>query len=156
VRVGLADGIRRWQEWESGQPWPASARRRVVALAALLLLLPALGWVLYIPTHVDALVFWLQLLVLWWRRPNFERRAIEHPREFAVMVGLYVSLSSVARAIDYARFEVGGGRAPDLGMLGYLAVVALLLFGIGIVGGALMAHNARRRFGWWAERYGGR
>jgi hypothetical protein len=156
VRASLVDGIRRWQEWEADQPWPLANRQRIAILAGLLLVVPLIAFALYVPTHVDALVFWLMLMMLWWRRHDFERRAIQHPREFALMVGLYVSLSSVARLIDYVRFEFGGGRTPQLWMIAYLAVAALVLLAIGMVGGKLMSRDASRRFGWWAERYGGR
>jgi hypothetical protein len=138
-----------WQQWEAVQPRKAGHLARLLALVALLLVIPALGWVLYVPVHVDAFVLWVELTILYAAQRTFERRAILHPMEFAVMVALYVSLSSVARLVDYVRTSTALGLQVQPFEVVYRLVGAALLFGIGYAGGQWMARDARRRFDHW-------
>jgi hypothetical protein len=140
-----------WQEWEATQRREVGHVPRLLALVALLLVIPALGWVLYVPVHVDAFVLWVELTILFAAQRTFERRAILHPTEFTVMVALYMSLSSVARLIDYLRTSAAIGQPPQPFEIAYRLVGAALLFVIGYTGGRWMARDARRRFDRWRK-----
>jgi len=121
----------------------------MLALVALIVVLPLLAWVLYMPVHADAFVMWIELTVLYLAHRVFERRAILHPREFAIMVALYVSLSSVARIVDYFRVATAQSTGIQAFDVAYRIVVAVLLFGIGYAGGRWLARDARGRFEQW-------
>jgi hypothetical protein len=149
ARTVLLRELEAWQQWEAEQPREAGHLPRLLALVALLVVIAALGWALYVPVHVDAFVLCVELTILYAGHQLFERRAILHPSEFQIMVALYVSLSSVARFIDYFRMTSALLQPVQPFEIIWLLVGIVLLFGIGISGGRWMTRDARRRFDRW-------